>query len=244
MSEILQSNLPDDMAEARALPGIQPLTHGAWLRVDDAYAAQMAHRRGLIAARRGEVFWQEETATEACAEVLAEALRILPELGFEINADCVICPDGHEVDLGADAPLVVLGLIVQEDICILQKRGAEHVLVAANLCFPAYWMLSEKAGRPLIGIHDTVPEYDADIARRVQRLFDGVRAGLPLWRHNLIWRDDPELFQPRSIHAPRHAAPAPEQARFKRAERQSIVRMPHTDTVVFSIHTYVVRSTQ
>jgi hypothetical protein len=154
----------------------------------------------------------------------------------------VICPDGHIVLLDEHAPLAVLGRIVQEDICILQKRGDEHVLTAAVLCFPAYWMLSEKAGRPLTHIHGTVPEYDADIARRVQRLFDGVQVGRPLWRSNRIWRDDPELFQPLSVTAKRRAAPEPQTARFVRVERQCILRLPVSGAVVFTIHTYMVEN--
>ena len=78
----------------------------------------------------------------------------------------ITCPDGHVQPLDFDDPLRTLGQIVQEDICLLQKRGDEHVLTGAVLCFPASWRLADKAGRPLIGIHDTVPEYDSDIARR------------------------------------------------------------------------------
>jgi hypothetical protein len=242
MTHILQSAIPQDMCKPRPLPGVQPLQDGQWLRVDEAYGAQMARRRDLIATRRAEVCWQAPDAAPACAEVLSEALELLSRHGFEVSGGRVICPDGHPVEMRKDQPLALLGQIVQEDICILQKIGDEHVLTAANLCFPAYWLLAEKAGRPLMHIHGTVPEYHADIARRVQRLFDGVRVGQPLWRHNLIWRDDPELFQPLSVHALRKTAPAPDKARFMRAERQSILRLPETGAVVFSIHTYMVRT--
>jgi hypothetical protein len=239
MTPILQASIPEDMRDPRPLPGIAPLSDGRWLRVDEAYAGQMAHRRRLISGRRGEVLWQSLEAGEACAEVMDEALKLLPSMGFDVSRSRVVCPDGHEVDLAGDTPLALLGQIVQEDICVLQKVGAEHVLTGANLCFPAYWMLSEKAGRPLVHIHGTVPDYDDNIARRVQRLFDGVQVGRPIWRHNRIWRDDPELFQPWSVTTPRGLAPRPEVARYVRAERQSILRLPQSGAVVFSIHTYI-----
>ncbi|MDW3182133.1 heme-dependent oxidative N-demethylase family protein [Roseobacter sp.] len=244
MVEILQEKLPQEMLEERALPGVQPLGPDDWLRVDDAYAAQMAHRRALIAARRAEVYWQDPGADAAAREVLAQALKLLPGLGIEVSGGQCRCPDGQIVPLDGDAPLVVLGQLVQEDICIMDKRGDEHVLVAACLCFPASWRLSEKVGRPLIGIHDTVEEYDAGIARRVQRLFDGVQVGRPMWRYNRLWYDDPDLFQPRSALSPRRIAPGEVEAAYQRAERQCIVRMPDTDAVVFSIHSYVVKATQ
>lgn len=128
---------------------------------------------------------------------------------------------------------------MQEDFCLLSKSGDEHVLDAAVLCFPASWRLAEKIGRPLSAVHDPVAEYDAGLARRVQRLFDGVQAGRPLWRFNVLYYDDPALFQPRSAQMPRplsHARTAP----FIRSERQCILRLPRTRAVVFSIHTYVI----
>lgn len=239
MVVILQARMPEEMAEARALPGVQPLTE-PWLRVDDAYAAQMAHRRELIARRRADVLFMEPDAEPVCAEALAAALALLPGMGFTLEDRQVICPDGERVALGGDAPLAVLGQLVQEDICILEKRGEEHVLTAACLCFPASWRLDEKAGRPLTAIHDPVHEYDETLARRVQRLFDGVRPDRPLWRFNRLWYDDPELFQPRSGSAPRRIDPGQTAAPYQRAERQCILRLPQTRACVFSIHTYVV----
>lgn len=238
MTEILHSQIPRDMLNTRALPGIQPLENDAWLRVDEAYAAQLAYRRQLIATRRQDVYWQDPEAQDAAREMLAEVIQRLPALGFEISGATCRCPDGGVVALEGDAPLVVLGQLVQEDICLLLKRGDEHVLMGAILCFPASWRLSEKAGRPLIGIHDTVEEYDDGVARRVQRLFDGVKVGRPLWRYNRLNYDDPELHQPRSALAPRDA-PVETQARYQRAERQSILRLPETGAVAFTIHTYV-----
>jgi hypothetical protein len=240
--EILQDRLPADMLEARALPGVQPLTE-PWLRVDEAYAHQMAHRRRLIAEQREAVTYASHAAAPACAEALNAALVLLGDMGFERTGDHLRCPDGARVDLSGDAPLVVLGQLVQEDIVIMEKQGEEHVLTAACLCFPASWRLAEKAGRPLTDIHAPVEEYDAALARRVQRLFDGVQVNRPLWRFNRLWYDDPELFQPRSAQAPRRIDPGARAARYQRAERQCILRLPETRACVFSIHTYVVAHT-
>ena len=211
-----------------------------WLRVDEAYGAQMQRRLTLLQDQREDVLWMDPQARVAAREVLEQALDILPALGFEIAEDTVLCPDGRRVAIDCVAPLLTLGQLVQQDICLLQKQGAEHVLVGAVLCFPASWRLAEKAGRPLIGIHEPVEEYDENLARRVQRLFDGVRVGRPLWRFNRLWYDDPELHQPRSATAPRRIQPDQQAAPYIRSERQCLVRMPVSDVVVFSIHTYVI----
>lgn len=242
MTVIVQDALPPEMTGETGLPGMAPTQPRDWLRVDEAYAAQMARRLELLEHARAAVYWIDPLALAAAREVLAQALEVLPGLGFDVGADTVRCPDGREVPLNRDEALLTLGQLVQEDICILLKRGEEHVLMGAVLCFPASWRLAEKAGRPLVGIHEPVADYDADLARRVQRLFDGVRAGRPLWRYNRLWYDDAELHQPRSASAPRRIRPDRAAAPYIRSERQCVVRMPVTEAVVFSIHTYVVRT--
>lgn len=233
MTVILQNALPDEMLGQKALPGVAPCGVDDWLRVDDAYAAQMAERERLLAEKPDAVLALEVGALPAAREVLEEALAILPQKGFEVAGKHVICPDTRKVDLDWDAPLETLGRLVQEDICILQKRGTEHVLTGAVLCFPANWRLAEKMGHPLTTIHDPVDEYDQNIARRVQRLFDGVRVGLPLWRFNRLPYVDADLHQPlRKSRTGAH--------RYLRSERQCILRMPRSDAVIFTIHTYTV----
>lgn len=233
MRPILQSALPPEMATLKDLPGIAPCDADDWLRVDDAYAAQMAYREALFDLSPEAVLWQDPAALPAAQEVLEEALKLLPAMGFDISGDQVRRPDGRVVGLDHSRPLETLGHLVQEDICILEKRGDEHVLTGAALCFPANWRLAEKALRPLTAIHDPVPEYDAVIARRVQRLFDGVKVGRPLWRFNRLAYVDADLHQP--YRKSNRGA-----ARFTRSERQCILRLPRTQAVVFTIHTFVV----
>lgn len=242
MNAIVQNALPPEMLETTGLPGMAPAAKHDWLRVDEAYAAQMQRRLALLETQRADVLWMDPAALTAAREVLDQTLALLPDMGFQVRAGRVVCPDGRTVTPDHDAPLLTLGQLVQEDICLLHKQGDEHVLVGAVLCFPASWRLAEKAGKPLIGIHEPVAEYDADLARRVQRLFDGVRAGRPLWRFNRLWYDDAELHQPRSSTAPRRIRTDQTAAPYIRSERQCVVRMPVSDVVVFSIHTYVVRT--
>ncbi len=237
---ILQDRIPYDIHPTPRLPGIKPLNPAEWLQVDEAYAAQMAQRRHLLDTRRDAVLALDPQAVPAARELSARVLAGLPA-GFTVTGTAVICPDGTTVARDANDPLGTLGRIVQEDLCLMEKRGAEHVLTGAVLCFPASWRLDEKFMRPMTAIHDPVDSYDADIARRVQRLFDGVRAGQPLWRFNAFPYASAELHQPRSV-TQRRAEVDPDSAPFWRSERQCLVRLPESQAVVFSIHTYVVQS--
>lgn len=240
---ILQSQLRDppwSSARGGRLPGTGPAAPDDWLRVDDAYAGQMALRDRLMAARRDAVLGITTGAREATLELLDNILELLDKRpDFTVGDSTVVRPDRVTVPLDRADPLGTAGRLVQQDLCLLQRRGDEHVLTAAALCFPASWMLAEKLNRPLTGIHDPVDSYDADIARRVQRLFDGIRRDKPLWRANCLLYDDPALFQPRSVHD-RRTVPTRDAA-YVRSERQCLVRLPKTDAILFSIHTTVVR---
>ncbi|APZ54444.1 heme-dependent oxidative N-demethylase family protein [Salipiger abyssi] len=236
---ILQNRLPYDLASVRPLPNIGPVHMADWLLVDEAYGAQMAERARLLDTDRAAVLQLDPDARPAAEELLEMVLANLPE-GFVRESETVTRPDAVQVPLDRDDPMGTLGRLVQEDLCLLEKRPGsdEHVLTGAVLCFPAGWRLAEKMMRPLTAIHIPIPEYDDGIAKRVQRLFDGVQPGRPLMRFNRLWQDDPALFQPGPRHDNNERAD-PATAPYFRSERQCLVRLPQTRAVVFSIHTYV-----
>jgi len=241
MSKILQTRLPFDPHAMKQMPGIQALDPSMWLIVDDAYAAQMGERLRLLTDHPDSVLAVSDDAKDAVDELLDEVVAHLERdhEGFKIHGSSMACPDGRSVSLRGD-PLQVLGRLVQNDFAVMQKlEGSdEHVLTAAVLCFPANWRLSEKFLRPLTTIHRPVDGYDGELARRVQRLFDGVRVGRPMWRNNALWYDDPTLHQPHRSDGQDTATV--ETGLYLRSERQAIYRLPRTNAVVFGIHTFVV----
>ena len=243
MTEILHPELPlkvwMDPRLAR-LPGIVPMPPGKWLRPDAAYPAQMAERDRLIADRPALVHALQPIGRPAAVELLDMVLAQLPGLGFARQGAGWRRPDGRIVAVQPDQPLLTLGRLVQDDLCLLQPgEGGEHVLTGAILCFPASWTLSEKIGQPLLRIHRPVSEYGPDLARRVQRLFDAIRPEAPLMRGNALPYADPALFQPRREDDPRD--PTVGEARYIRAELQALVRLPVSHAVVFSIRSHVIR---
>jgi dimethylamine monooxygenase subunit A len=242
MTPILQSRLPfAPWMEPRTarLPGVLPVDGDDWLRVDDAFAGQMAERDRLIALDADRVHALLPSARAAADELFGLVLKALGRMaGYVIGTQSVTRPDGVTVLLDRDQPLLTLGRLVQEDLCLLEHNGAEHVLTGASLCFPASWTLAQKIGRPMTVIHTPVVPYTEDISRRVQRLFDAIRPEQPLWRANALVYDDPTLHQPRLEHERR---PKPVTRIYLRSERQCLMRLPVSRAVVFSIHTYVVR---
>ena len=240
---ILQDRMPrDQQAAATArLPQMAPVAPGDWLRVDSAFAAQLAEKARLIAADRASVIAALPQAAGTVAELLEVVLaELAARPDYAVVCNQVRRPDGVSVRVDRANPLGTLSRLCQEDFCIHQMQGAEYALTAALLCFPAAWTLAEKLGHPLTRIHAPVARYDAPIAARVQRMFAMIAPDRPLWRANLLRYDDPSLFQPHTEAAPRPVG-RPTSA-YIRSERQSIRRLPVSGAVVFSIHTTVVRN--
>lgn len=238
---ILQSYLPHapwmDPRTAR-LPGTLPIEANDWLRVDDAFAGQMAERDRLITEQECKVHALLEQGRVAAEELFDAVLAQLAKVdGYNITDVAARRPDGITVELNRRQPLLTLGRLVQEDLCLMERQGEEYVLTGAVLCFPASWSLEEKLGRSLVGIHQTVKPYDEDLARRVQRMFDLIRPEQPLWRMNALVYRDPTLHQPRRENDPRTDRRG---GQYLRAERQCLMRLPETRAIVFSIHTYMV----
>ena len=225
------------VAAAAKLPGIRPVGQADWITVDRCYAGQLAIKADLLRERPNAVLRQLPQADRAAAELLAEVMVLLrARSDFDVQADRVTCPDGRRVSVNA-APFAVLAQLLQEDLIIHQPMGDVHGMTAALLCFPASWTLAQKIGKPLVAIHTPVAEYDSNLAKRVQRLFDGIQVGMPVWRANLLPYDDATLYQPREEGNPRPVGSA--QSPFERSERQTLFRLPQTRAVVFAIHTVV-----
>jgi len=239
---ILQSRFMDPpwtIKSGGRLPGTGPIAPMDWMRWDDAFGGQMALRDRLIVDQTEAVHALRPSAMAAARELLDSVLVILAARSdYAVTADAVTRPDDVTVALNRDVPLLTLGRLVQEDFCILHDQGDAHVMTGAILCFPASWSLDEKIGRPLIGIHKTVEEYDENLAKRVQRLFDAIRVGQPMMRANCLLYRDADLFQPRREDNRREQMVS--QAQFVRTERQCLLRLPQTRAVVFTIHTTVV----
>lgn len=216
------------------LPGLQPLGDAPWLMKTDSFAGQMALRDDLIANGPHDVHAllpQAAEAADECLDVVLDHLR--GDSGYRVDDDCVTRPDGRLAAIDRAAPLMTAGRLIQEDLCLMLPGADEYLLGGAILCFPAGWTLAEKIGRPLTAIHGPVAEYDANVARRVQRIFEGIKVDRPMWRANAILHDTPDLHTPLREGDPiRHASGA---APFLRSERQTLRRLPRTGAVVFTI---------
>lgn len=241
--KIFNQRLPEN-PNLHRLPGTRPVEADHWLEIDDAFAGQMAYRDQLLVTKRADVFQCDPGADQAAAELLDRVVdHVLTQPGYERAGNFIRRPDDCEVELGSDHPLIVAARLVQEDLCILEKRGGqEHLLTGAVLCFPASWSLGEKFMHPMSRIHAPVTSYDTRIEKGVQRMFDVLRPGMVLCRGNLLAYRDADLHSPRT-EGNRRNVPVYGAAEYLRAERQCLIRLAKSDAITFTIHSYVVPRT-
>ncbi len=154
MDEILQKVIPYPAQHDADLPGIGPLDSNGWIVQDDAFAGQMRKRDQLLNNSSHLVHADAGASSDAKSEVLEQVLEILRKrAGYLVTQYRVTRPDGITIPLQGD-PLWIAAQLIQEDLCLHEKRGDEHVLTSAVMCFPASWTLAEKIGRPLSAIRD------------------------------------------------------------------------------------------
>jgi len=227
-------------ARQRRKPGLAPLDPASWIETDEHFADQMAYRERLMAERRAVVFAETDDSRPAQVEMLDKLLANLSARpDYDVSQDKVTRPDGVVVPLDParsdDPPVITAGRLAQEDFCILEKGAEEYILTSAILCFPSRWSLAEKIGHPLTAIHGPVPDYTDDLAKRVNRVFEGVKTVLPLWRANWTVHDHAELHQPSGAWRAEEGG----ETLYIRVERQTFMRLPETSAVVFGIRTFI-----
>ena len=234
-------------APYRMSMGLMALPLAEWIEVDDELESQLREKRRLAAERPAEVFQAlpgSETAQAEVLRLLGEHLVALrPELYRRDGDSLAILPlaETHALT-GHPAPLALAGLLVQEDLCLMERREQGWALTAASVCFPTRWRLADKIGRPLGAIHDPVPGFAEKLGTPVARFFDHLKVERPVWRLNWSLLDDPALFQPSGhgrIEA--DASITPENAGERlwlRVERQTLRRLPASGAILFTIRVH------
>ncbi len=210
--------VPLDGRPFRLTMGLRPLDISTWFERDDYWDAQIAAKVELISTRRHDVV----ALTPTCDAAARELLQLIQPVSSASEGD--------------DHPLVQASALVPDDLCIMEYDGAQWRLTGAVVCFPSRWSLAEKIGTTLDEIHGPVPGYEAELSGPTTTFFHRLRPDRPMWRLNWTLLDNPELFQPLPLRRPVAGDPA---SWWFRVERQTLVRLPRTDAIVFTIRTYV-----
>lgn len=228
--------------------GLAPLDLAEWIEPDRALAATLAEREALIRERR-DIVVREEADTraaqrEALELIVAHVTERYPSLYRLEGRRLTVVPTGRVFDLddGNEAPLVIAGHLVSDDLLMLRRSERGYRLVAAVLCFPSAWSLAEKFGQSLDELHEAVPGYESKLAKLMNRIFDNLKVEQPVWRVNWSIYPDAELHHPESKGRPRQWFDDPDNLApeaFVRVERQTLRRLPESGDMLFTVRIHV-----
>lgn len=215
-----------------AAMGTRALDEDRWLLVDDEWAAQRDAARGLLRDRPRDVLAGDVSMPVARA-LDSEVRAWLERRGLE-----ELTPHGGTYGYGGTSgrmSLAVTRFHIAEDLCILTPSDGAWILSAGAVCFPSYWRLTDKIGRPLDDVHEPVPGYPGALATRVDSFLDRLRPGRGVWRRNWSIHATDALFVPEHPHDAGALPPPP--SRWLRSEYQTLRRLHGVDAVVFTIRT-------
>jgi hypothetical protein len=240
--------LPFETGPYRMAMALTAVPEAAWFEIDALYPEELAERQALLAARHAEVFAALPCSDAGRWETLrlvAANLALHHPAWFHAAGDALVNRlTGESWDLrdpGRD-PLEVAGLLVQEDLCIIQVHDGVPLFTAAVLCFPSRWRLGDKIGRPLAEVHGPVPIYADRLERPVDRFMRHLKGGHIASRLNWSILDDPALFQPTGkwrTDANTDITRMNAGARlYLRVERQTLRRLPDSDAILFGIRVH------
>ena len=244
-------HLPFAGGRFRLAMGLQPVEEYAWFDLGQNLSCVLDAKRALLDSRHSEVFQALPAADMAASELLcllAEHLSRYHAALFRKDGDQLANLVSGEIWNIAEPPLHPLdlaGRLVAEDLCLLQSRESNLVLVGASLCAPSRWVLAEKIGQPVRAVHAPVPGYDGALGQPVDQFLAALKPGRLFRRFNWGIADDPTPFQPMAAAPARDitAANAGEKL-WLRVEQQTFRRLPETAAILFAIRTTITRLDQ
>ncbi|MBM45524.1 MAG: hypothetical protein CL458_04620 [Acidimicrobiaceae bacterium] len=211
--------------------GVKPLDNNNWLLVDQYRDADLKEIGRLIDTQRDEIIYSEPSAQAGCEELSGEVLRHLRQK-----------PDLENVTINQHndyTPIEAIRRIVQEDLCLLERRPEGWTMTACAVAIPTQWDVPSKYGKTLDAIHGPVPRYDTDLSQPMGTFFDRLRPEAPVWRANRTLTDDPSLrLMPQRRHQPMNedltVANVADRV-WLRVEYQTLRRLPESGVIVFTI---------
>jgi hypothetical protein len=221
------------------LMGLSPLAEVQWIETDNDLPRYRQHKlsqRQLLGDRVYRATPASLPAQQELAAILLEHLTTEQGDLYQLEGDQLRCHPGNFLaPLDAEEPLWNCSLWLADDLVIMEQQGGEYHLSAASLCSPSHWRLEEKFDRPLREIHDPIPGFHQELTPRIDRFFDHLKPQHPVVRFNWSVQAYDNLNQ----HPDHEVAIAAHTPLFYRTERQSLMRLPGTGAVAFTIRVYL-----
>ncbi|MEM1110327.1 MAG: DUF3445 domain-containing protein [Pseudomonadota bacterium] len=218
--------------------GLSPMSPDSWIETDDEIGRYHRHKLAQRAQRGDGVYLSQPGSMDAQRE-LSALLRthLLEQPGghYRETDQGIECSVGEfSVPYDDEQPLWTSSLWVADDLIIMQEVDGVYHLTAGSVCCPSRWYLPDKFGQAMRRIHDPIPGVHETLSPSIDRFFNHLRPERPTVRFNWSLQDHNGLGDfpdtPRDIRE--------DMTVYYRSERQSLVRLPESRAIVFTIRVY------
>ncbi len=230
--------------------GLQPIKCSDWIQYENDFSEQISAKKKLINRHGKRVLDFMASSLPAQQELLQQVLDFLKKYRtdwFAIYDDQVVSLQDNTAYKISDfdtCPLELVSYLVAEDFCLLKEDNGDYKLVAASVCAPTWWDLSEKMGKPLAVIHAPIASLEEKIGRMIRHFLKNLKYEDFYQRSNwfLFTRPDLCVF-PNAFNMHEELINVDvdniEKHLFLRSERQTFKKLESTRHVVFGIKVYI-----
>ena len=241
--------------------GIQSMDLDDWIELDNDWPKFHKIKLERLASANGQELYSAEPGPplDAAEELLEYLVNYLPHrypsLFERTNVGIKNLYTDEEFDTISrpwqESPIVISSKLVQEDLLImLEGEDGLYYLRGGGLIVAGFWRLKDKINMSLDEIHLSggVPQFKEKLQTSMNRYFSRLRPDKPVVRNSYFFQlEDDKLEWSKAIgtedsndlgwHNSRSIKDPSEV--FYRTERQSLLRLPRTKAIIFSIRTYI-----
>jgi dimethylamine monooxygenase subunit A len=237
--------------------GLRPMIPESWILIGEEHSQRMQEKRERLDKALPFYYRTLPESTAAQRElrdrVVTHLLKDHPQ-SFERSGSVVRAlrtDQTLDCDDRVSEPLLQLSYLLEEDFMLLQEAHGRPRIVAAANAYSSSGRLVSSVGYDVQWAHQPVPGLTQRLGTRIDRVLGSVHVATPCERFN--WQITPiaTVFFP---HDDPHAANATAMHRVSeelrrypdragdllwvRVERQTLSRLPDSNTVAFSLHTF------
>jgi hypothetical protein len=237
--------------------GLRPIKPESWILIGPDHAQTMRQKHDRLNHSRPHYYRtlpeslsaQRELRNRVTGHLLSDHPAAFERLGSVIRS--VITGQTLDLDDDSTEPLLQLSYLIEEDFMLLDEGGGNPRITAAANAYSSSGRLVASVGHDMEWTHEPVPQLTHKLGAKINRVLRTVHTATPCERFN--WQVTPlaSVFFPHSNpHASNAAAMHQVAAELRddsaragdllwiRVERQTLSRLPDSNAVAFSLHTY------
>ena len=241
---------PFNGARGRLRLGLCQIDRSDWIQYENNYVARIQEKKKLINTYGKRVLDAQVGCVVAQQELLNLIITFLQTYKkdlFEVEEDKVISLQDnviYKLDEFTSCPLELISYLVVDDFCLLESCGEDYKLVAASVCAPTWWELTEKMGKPLTAIHAPIAKLEQTIGRMIRHFLKNLSNGEYYQRSNwfLSAKSDFCVFPNQMARDKEFAAITQdniEEHLYLRTEKQTFHKLNNSENIAFGIKVYV-----